>query len=174
MHPDTEPVLRSLAAACQTRVAYRSGGGEAARANRGSGSVNTRPRATYRTRGAKGGEEVHIHPSSVLHGLRMPAPAAAERDGSRKSAGNLAREQRRTAPECVIYNELVRTSKKYMRCVSGVQERWVKGARPELLLQHAREQGTERKRTKAELKELKRAKVLEIRRRELAAAAAAK
>lgn len=75
-----------------------------------------------------------------------------------------------TAPECVIYNELVRTSKNYMRCVSAVEERWIKGARPELLRDTARrQQGKGKKRTDAEIKEAKRAAVAERRRRELAA-----
>ena len=82
----------------------------------------------------------------------------------------MSREGRRTAPACVIYNELVSTSKKYMRCVSAVEERWILEARPDLLrdaIQRAESDG--KNRDGSPTKEERRAMVAERRRKELAA-----
>ena len=43
---------------------------------------------------------MHLHPSSVLFGRTPP-------------------------PECILYNELVRTSKLYVRDVSAVEPAWL-------------------------------------------------
>ena len=56
------------------------------------------PDGTFRT--LAGSQTVHLHPSSVLFG-RSPAP------------------------ECILYTELVRTSKLYVRDVSAIEPAWL-------------------------------------------------
>jgi ATP-dependent RNA helicase DHX8/PRP22 len=56
------------------------------------------PDGSYRT--LSGSQTVHLHPSSVMFGRAPPA-------------------------ECILYNELVRTSKLYVRDVSVVEPAWL-------------------------------------------------
>ncbi len=66
-------------------------------------AARRQPDGTYRT--LAGSQTVHLHPSSVLFGA---AGAGAP-----------------PPPECILFNELVRTSKLYVRDVSAIEPAWL-------------------------------------------------
>ncbi|CAG9467292.1 unnamed protein product [Pedinophyceae sp. YPF-701] len=64
------------------------------------------------------GQTVHIHPSSVLH--------AQNRAGQRGGAGGEAE-----PPRCIVFDELVRTSKQYAKTVLAIEESWLPEVAPD-------------------------------------------
>lgn len=66
--------------------------------------------APYKT--MNGGQGVHIHPSSVLFAFHQ---------GSWK-----------TLPQCVIYTDLLVTTKQYMRSITVIDEKWLPELAPRM------------------------------------------
>ena len=122
---DTAPLRRALAVAWRQRVATRV-------VSDASGGA----RVEYRT---AGGLVVSIHPSSILvlvHAhvsSRVAAAAAAVSagGGNKSRAAELALTAGAALaayPDTVVYGELVRTSRDFMRSVTTVDAQWVRDA----------------------------------------------
>ena len=103
--PEKEPFLRCLAAGLFLNVAKKTADYSIDR------SVNLKHKykdikssgAPYKT--IRGGQPVHIHPSSTLF--------------HNSSGGG------KTLPDCVVYAELLITSKQYLRTVTAVDSTWL-------------------------------------------------
>lgn len=93
--PAHEPFLRCLTVGLALNVARRSHDLGAAPGAKRSGA------APYRT--LRGGQQVFVHPSSVLF------PLAA----------------RNALPECVVFAEILQTSKQYMRTITAIKADWL-------------------------------------------------
>ena len=108
---DTAPLRRALTAGFFLQVRARGCRGAAEPALTHARQVARRqPDGTYRT--LAGSQTVHLHPSSVMFGR---SPAA----------------------ECILYNELVRTSKLYVRDVSVIEPSWLSELAPRFYSAHS-------------------------------------
>ena len=105
---DMTRFYRCLCAGLGMRAAVRlpannpggGGGGSGRGERRGSGYVPP-SRGRYRTR--TGGDDVNVHPTSFLFGRNPP-------------------------PRCVVYTDLLRTTRLYIRGVTQVREEWLDAA----------------------------------------------
>eukprot|EP00762_Andalucia_godoyi_P002115 ANDGO_02553.mRNA.1 ATP-dependent RNA helicase dhx8 len=78
--------------------------------------------------------EVKIHPSSVV-AQRLVNIAKRTRYRKTSREQKAEQEQERRRPTCLIYGELVLTSKKYLRTVSQVDQSWLVAAAPRFYAQ---------------------------------------
>eukprot|EP00771_Trimastix_marina_P002733 gnl/Trimastix_PCT/3890.p1 GENE.gnl/Trimastix_PCT/3890~~gnl/Trimastix_PCT/3890.p1 ORF type:complete len:746 (-),score=227.11 gnl/Trimastix_PCT/3890:38-2275(-) len=98
-HFDSSPILKCLLAGYFQNVAYRLPG----------------QRNLYRTLSS---QEVALHPSSVLLALRRMGVTSG-------AAGGRVSRVVDTTPECVVYTELLMTTKLYVRTCSAIDPSWV-------------------------------------------------
>eukprot|EP00948_MAST-09A_sp_MAST-9A-sp1_P003182 g3182.t1 len=143
--PEAEPILKAIAQGCNLQIARRENSSEvtsydvsnssssAFGQGRSGSRVDTGSVAVYRTVGsgvsaagaATGSKHqkqstVHVHPSSCLFGL-----VNYERQYASGNWDGRGKKKRRRAPDFVVYNEIVKTSKPYMRCISAVKIEWL-------------------------------------------------
>jgi HrpA-like RNA helicase len=114
--PEREPFLRALTAGLFMNIAKKVSSHDSGlqqASSRGSANAVGSSGAQYRM--VVGGQLVHIHPSSALFSLFH---------GSSKSKSKL--------PDCVVFAELLITTKQYMRCISTSEFSWLSELVPHL------------------------------------------
>ena len=95
--------------------------------------------APYRT--VKGGQDVFIHPSSVMFSLTIGGGAPQDpkdiiMSGGRRSNSNGAGHESavfkkvKRLPDCVVYSELLFTTRHYMRCITAIDSSWLTEVAP--------------------------------------------
>ena len=80
------------------------------------------------------GQAVTVHPSSVLAGAASGGWVGEDRDGG----GGAAHPPRRAAPppRCIVFDELLRTTRTYARTVSVVDPAWLPELAPAFFARH--------------------------------------
>jgi len=83
------------------------------------------------------GQAVTVHPSSVLAGPASGGWVGEEREGG-GGGGNTVHHQRRgnPPPRCIIFDELLRTTRTYARTVSVVDPAWLPELAPAFFARH--------------------------------------
>ena len=112
----TAPLRRALVAGLFVNAAVRAPGG-------GYTMVAT-------------GQAVTVHPSSVLAGVASGGWVGEEEGGGRGPGGSAPARRAHPAPKCIVFDEILRTTRTYARTVSVVDPAWLPELAPAFFARH--------------------------------------
>jgi ATP-dependent RNA helicase DHX8/PRP22 len=82
------------------------------------------------------GQTVAVHPSSVLAGAGSGGGWEDDEGGGGSAAAAAARRRSPVPPRCIVFDELLRTTRTYARTVSAVDPAWLPELAPSFYARH--------------------------------------